>query len=410
MIFGGKNDRTEDQVEIQCHDQLEDAIIRISDLPSLSTKPPGCILITVLKLLFSTDHCNFSDMEENSDSDVDSDMDNNDNFQDQFLENYNVSQEELHDLYKYLTLFGSQFGLLLLNYREKLLSIKDIPKLFRHEFFDFITSILANDLNWIENLALKEEILQLSSKLISENCGRLAKSDFIRRIKIKYDNGGKKHLNILLQEPSLTEDKIGLKTWGSSLNLSRRICNEFEDLIEFPVLELGSGTGLIGIVLSFLMKSQNKKVNRGDLVLTDLEEIVDNLKENVKLNQVENFSMVKTLNWESPDSFKKWMIKNYSTSNYYQTIIISDCLYSPSMPFLLIEMIKTFFKFNNTLKSRLLIQNPVREGFEYERNTLSGLLNQDEILKTRLKLVRTTTEYGYDDFGRQEFIFQEFCS
>ena len=70
-------------------DQTHDAIVRISDLPSLSMKPPGLILRLLLKLFFSADSCNFNDDEEDYDDE-----------NKQFFDLINISKEELEEFQK----------------------------------------------------------------------------------------------------------------------------------------------------------------------------------------------------------------------------------------------------------------------------------------------------------------------
>lgn len=125
--------------------------------------------------------------------------------------------------------------------------------------------------------------------------------------------------DVMLVEPSLTEDLLGLKTWGSSFVLASRLARDleipnvdraklnikFEPAISYlnpsrhseniktntnnwackpsrsalkfldPVLELGTGTGLVGIIGARLGLN---------VTVTDLEAILPNLKVNVAQN------------------------------------------------------------------------------------------------------------------------------
>ncbi|KAI7600837.1 hypothetical protein KC343_g15491, partial [Hortaea werneckii] len=103
-------------------------------------------------------------------------------------------------------------------------------------------------------------------------------------------------LSIHLHEPALTADNLGLKTWASSYLLAKRLVllrsdNEETDSTttnspapqllpvlppDAEILELGSGTGLVGMAAARVLQRK--------AWLTDLEGIVGNLERNVRGN------------------------------------------------------------------------------------------------------------------------------
>jgi hypothetical protein len=98
-------------------------------------------------------------------------------------------------------------------------------------------------------------------------------------------------LRFQIREPPLTGDNIGLKTWGTAFAIVKileeigRLCLGYEDSVADPftknqsrlsVLELGSGTGLVGIAAAAIWGAT--------VVLTDLPEIKDNLLFNIQRN------------------------------------------------------------------------------------------------------------------------------
>ncbi|KAI7278397.1 hypothetical protein KC345_g6014 [Hortaea werneckii] len=105
-------------------------------------------------------------------------------------------------------------------------------------------------------------------------------------------------LSIHLHEPALTADNLGLKTWASSYLLAKRLVllrsdNDESDTTatttnplappllptlppDAEILELGSGTGLVGMAAARVLQRK--------VWLTDLEEIVGNLERNVRGN------------------------------------------------------------------------------------------------------------------------------
>lgn len=110
-------------------------------------------------------------------------------------------------------------------------------------------------------------------------------------------------ISLQIHEPSLTGDSLGLKTWGSSYLLAKRL----EDInLQYlgdirgkqqRILELGSGTGLVGLAAAAIWQSP--------IWLTDLPEIVPNLKKNAELNEQTILSSggrvaVEELDWDDP--------------------------------------------------------------------------------------------------------------
>ncbi|GAB1731510.1 hypothetical protein NU195Hw_g1512t1 [Hortaea werneckii] len=103
-------------------------------------------------------------------------------------------------------------------------------------------------------------------------------------------------LSIHLHEPALTADNLGLKTWASSYLLAKRLVLLHSDKEEIDssttnssapqllpvlppdaeILELGSGTGLVGMAAARILQRK--------VWLTDLEGIVGNLERNVRGN------------------------------------------------------------------------------------------------------------------------------
>lgn len=100
--------------------------------------------------------------------------------------------------------------------------------------------------------------------------------------------------DLVVREPPLTGDNLGLKTWGSSYVLAQMldtIAHQSLSRLLGPscstpkptVLELGSGTGLLGLAAATIWQTR--------VLLSDLPEIVPNLAHNVAANRsmVEGF-------------------------------------------------------------------------------------------------------------------------
>lgn len=228
------------------------------------------------------------------------------------------------------------------------------------EYNAWLTQIVALHDGEVQHLALRR---------LAENCGRTAQPEFLRTIDIP----GLREL--ILKEPSLTADNLGLKTWGSAYMLSKRLV-QHPNLLVLPVLELGSGTGLVGMVSASLGH---------ETTLTDLPEILPNLRENVELNSVA--ARVEALDWSNPKGLDE----------RFETVIFSDPLYSLKHPQWIADMVKRFLSETGCV----LLQLPMRPKFEAERETLWGLLE-------KYTLEEEHYETGNDDFGSTEFVFRRY--
>ena len=95
------------------------------------------------------------------------------------------------------------------------------------------------------------------------------------------------YFELIIREPPLTGDCLGLKTWGSSYLLAQLLphfaATSLSHLLssgpspELSILELGSGTGLLGLAAACTW--------RASVLLTDIPAIVPNLVRNVELNR-----------------------------------------------------------------------------------------------------------------------------
>ena len=172
---------------------------------------------------------------------------------------------------------------------------------------------------------------------------------------------------LTLHEPTLTSDNLGVKTWVSSYLLSRRLHNFLEAIPELVpptavdqgernlqrVLELGAGTGLVGLSFAALRPSAS-------VHLTDLPEIIPNLAYNVTMNSklLGNAQATVTtgiLDWSvSPDPLP---VKNEK----YDIILAADPLYSPEHPKWLVETIDCWL--SRKLDARVILEMPLRDAY-----------------------------------------------
>ncbi|RDA83255.1 hypothetical protein CP532_4496 [Ophiocordyceps camponoti-leonardi (nom. inval.)] len=145
----------------------------------------------------------------------------------------------------------------------------------------YLATIIKSPLGWISDEdGERERVWELASKRMAERCGRTAMGDVVRPWAVGDT------VELVIGEPGLTGDEaLGLKTWASSFVLARHL-TRLADVIGIGagkelgpsprVLELGAGTGLLGLSAAALWRTE--------VVASDLPRIVPNLEKNVEQN------------------------------------------------------------------------------------------------------------------------------
>jgi predicted nicotinamide N-methyase len=171
-------------------------------------------------------------------------------------------------------------------------------------------------------------------------------------------------VNIELHEPALTAENLWLTTWGSSFILANRL-HRFNIHMKslhgsagltsadagINVLELGAGTGLVGISAAAIWRTK--------VVLSDLAPIVPGLAMNISANN-ETLSArgarayCGTLDWASPDKLALYEIEGDGQqpqqhalpveTNKATIILAADTVYSEEHPVMLSNAILAWLK------------------------------------------------------------------
>lgn len=336
--------------------------LHILDLPILSLCPPFEVLYVIVKLLSVNEIWNFQQRILSGDTD-------------EIFKAKRIDIKHIEEALPWLCVNCGRF-----NSKAKLSKIPMLSHSLQQSlgYNDWLTHIISSDLLWITT-EQKHKLQTETSLRISENCGRTAQPEVIRKIKLlNMEVTGRDFITI--KEPALTSDNLGLKTWGSSLMLGEKLLGDTQRLRE-PILELGAGTGLIGIILLLLKYSQ--------VFITDLAEIIPNLKVNFKLNKVE--CIVDELDWNDPAAFlTKYPIQ-------FNTIILSDPIYSPDHP----ELIHRVLKKVCCKDTDILIQVPLRRNYDDVRAKLWELLQDYELVEEYIKV-------GADEFGDVRYCFRKY--
>jgi hypothetical protein len=165
-----------------------------------------------------------------------------------------------------------------------------------------------------------------------------------------------------IREPPLTGDALGLKTWTSSYILAQLLPSiasspPLAHLFAAPtppkILELGAGTGLLGLAAACLFPGAS-------VVLTDLPLIVPNLAHNVSLNRATveargggGTADAAALTWGGAVDAR------FAAGERYRLVIVADPLYDDDHPGLLAGAIDAQLGLDS--EARVLVMVPQRD-------------------------------------------------
>ena len=193
---------------------------------------------------------------------------------------------------------------------------------------------------------------------------------------------------IILREPSLTADNLGHKTWLASYLLAKRLQSlaPYVPALEIggQVIELGAGTGLVGLAIAAMFDVH--------VHLTDLPAIVPNLLANTTANSssiTKDSTSVGEFDWSNiPD-------QPGEVHKTYDLVVAADPLYSPQHPAWLVKAINHVLK--RDLAARVVIELPLREAYA------------PQIMELRLRMADfglvilvDGTERGFEDWEESQ--------
>jgi len=155
---------------------------------------------------------------------------------------------------------------------------------YHREVASYLSSIVSNRLKWIEDDGEKEIIWEEAGRCLSERCGRAGMGEITRRWPFHNRNPP---FELVVREPPITGDSLGHKTWGSSYLMAQLLddiaSSSLAHLLSkshptaLRILELGSGTGLLGMAAAAMW--------RAEVSLSDLPDIMANLTFNIEKNR-----------------------------------------------------------------------------------------------------------------------------
>ena len=137
---------------------------------------------------------------------------------------------------------------------------------------------------------------------------------FIRELELEVDNETK-----TLQVDQQYEGDTGVVVWDAAIVLTKYLETISEKLKGSKIVELGAGTGAVGLSAAVL--------GAASVILTDQEELVEFLNHNIDLNKdilgQENDVVAMPLKWGDNDQIKS-ALKRIEAVKY---ILVSDCVF-----------------------------------------------------------------------------------
>lgn len=261
----------------------------------------------------------------------------------------------------------------------------------------YLTSVVSSSLRWIDDDEAKEEIWNQASIRLSERSGRAAMGAISRTFRIPTSAAS---FELDIHEPALTGDDLGLKTWAASYLLAKRLHTLAlvrPNMQHKPrVLELGSGTGLVGLAMAGL---------GADVVLTDMSSIHPNLARNAETNAPTvaaggGSARTGVLDWTNPTVCELHSggaddSESINITSKFPLILAADSLYSPEHPRMLVDTIEIWL--SGEVDAKVVVEFPYRDAYLPEiatfRDRMSGL---------SLEILEEGEENGYDDWGSND--------
>lgn len=306
----------------------------------------------------------------------------------------------------------------------------------------YLTKIVASSLRWIEDDEEKERIWEAASLRLAERSGRTAMPAMERTFTIPI-NDQRSDVELVIHEPALTADNLGLKTWAASFMLAKRLQTlhlpslKRRDLPNqaFQVLELGSGTGLVGMAAAAVLGT--------GALLTDLPEIEANLARNVEANRSimeanGGHATTAVLDWSAPSALHPTAtiqaldtrrgslaaLDGISTitkteaalptppdsalatpaalPTSFPVILAADCIYDSGHPAMLVSVVSAWL--SKSEEARLVIELPLRDAYLGDVEALKNGMNA-----IGLDLLDQGHEVGVDDWGAEDDIREVRC-
>ncbi len=174
------------------------------------------------------------------------------------------------------------------------------------EEFGFV-NIIGGILRSFEEME-DEEGCEKICQVISNLCGRNSSNTFARIWRFK-DLKRDVCVDLVIQESSFLSSDLGCLTWPASCVVGCLLIQQkfpfLKNLNSKKILELGAGTGIVGLVCN--------KLGANFVKMTDFNEgVLNNLKLNLKLNGINHFTRAKQQQGVGHENLEESICQNLS--------------------------------------------------------------------------------------------------
>ncbi|KAI2638500.1 putative methyltransferase-domain-containing protein [Xylaria nigripes] len=278
--------------------------------------------------------------------------------------------------------------------------ILEKPKItrYRDEVFSYLCSIVSNSLRWLDNDDQREIIWEEASRCLAQRCGRAGMGEITRRWPFEVRQVP---FELIVREPPITGDSLGHKTWCSSYFMAQLLDSIAVDSLahllgsdrseSLRILELGSGTGLLGITAAATWQAE--------VVLSDLPNIMPNLDHNIEGNRATVERLGGNLSsgvlvWGSGDGNDP----RFSHKNQFNIILAADGLYDDDHPDILASTIRE--QLCDSQNSRVIVMSPTRDSTT--RRLIAEFCSKMNNGTIPLVTLEEHTLVGQDDWGTDD--------
>jgi len=218
----------------------------------------------------------------------------------------------------------------------------------------------------------------------------MAKESLVRRLDLgPLTPTHSEPLEVLVPQKDVGEEAVVV--WDSALVLSYFLVKHCQEFLSSKtrVLELGAGTGAVGLVTAAL--------GAGKVTLTDLPRIVPLLEEGIALNCNLTNINAKALTWGS--DLTDFLDENDKIieTGYYDLILVSDCIYYEAS---VEPLIKTLIKLCELNKDcQILISYESRDYLESKKKIAVDFFRA---VGEHFKILPYKTEECHEDYASDD--------
>ncbi|CAG8595800.1 10902_t:CDS:2 [Acaulospora colombiana] len=252
---------------------------------------------------------------------------------------------------------------------------------------EWLTKLVASPLDWIYDDFQKEEIMDRAAK---------SSGPIIREWCFPPPTGSHNSIVLKIRDSTLLDDNVGFKTWGAAYLLAKRFTSgesiTREKLVSNSILEIGAGTGLVGLTCA--------KMGCSNVLLTDYHpHVLTNIDHNIKINQLSVAVSMEKLDWKEIASGNFENLPSYLLHQKFDIILGADIVYEIPHTDWIPEVIIKFMKTDGIFYLEIPLRTTHAKEVElFERN----------MIERGLILKKVQNQKGLDDFnGIQNYRYYE---